>query len=132
MTTPVCAADELAPGEKRLIRGARRELVLCRAGDGAYYAVGAVCPHQGAPLARGTLDGTAVAGGVGRYEYGLDGEVLRCPWHAWEFDVKTGRSLFGDESARIATYEVTVDGNAVYVADTATKRRQPDEKEELA
>lgn len=128
--TRVCAVSELAPGEKRLVRGGRRELLLCRAADGEVYALGSVCPHQGAPLVRGTLGGTAVADGVGRYGYGLDGEVLRCPWHGWEFDVKTGRSLFGEQSARIATYEVTVEGDALLVADTPTKREHETERKE--
>ena len=32
--------------------------------------------------------------GPGEYERGGDGEVIRCPWHGWEFEVKTGRSWF--------------------------------------
>jgi 3-phenylpropionate/trans-cinnamate dioxygenase ferredoxin subunit len=128
--TQACAAAELAPGEKSLVRGGRRDLLLCRAGDGAFYAVGTICPHQGAPLVRGTLGGTAVADGVGRYGFGLDGEVLRCPWHGWEFDVKTGRSLFGEGTARIATYEVTVEDGVVFVADAPARHTKTTKGEE--
>ena len=53
----------------------------------------------------------------------LDGEVVRCPWHGWEFDVKSGAGLMADASARIASYEVTVVDGDVYVARGATRRR---------
>jgi nitrite reductase (NADH) small subunit len=128
--TQVCAVADLEPGEKRLVQGGRREVLLCRGRDGAFYAVGNICPHQGATLANGTLDGTSVADGVGHYAYGLDGQVLRCPWHGWEFDIKTGWALFGRESARIATYAVTVEDDAVFVADKPTKHKQTSELEE--
>jgi nitrite reductase/ring-hydroxylating ferredoxin subunit len=127
---PVCAVGDLEPGDKLLVRRGRREVVLCRAADGRFYAVGNVCPHQGAALVHGTLGGTAVADGVGRYRYARDGEVLRCPWHGWEFDVKTGRALFGEDTARVATYAVAVQDGAVFVADSATKTRQTTESED--
>jgi nitrite reductase (NADH) small subunit len=119
----VCAVDDLQPMEKRMVHNGRRNVLLCRTGDGRYFAVGNSCPHQGASLCGGTLDGTAIASGVGRYEYGLDGEVVRCPWHGWEFDVKSGAGLMADESARIASYQVTVVDGDVYVARGATRRR---------
>lgn len=130
--THVCTVGEVAPGEKRFVRGGRRDLLLCRAADGEFYAVGTVCPHQGAPLELGRLGGTAIADGVGRYRYGLDGEVLRCPWHGWEFDVKTGQSLFGEASARIATYEVTIEDGDLFVADAPNRRTHSTERKELA
>jgi nitrite reductase (NADH) small subunit len=120
--TAVCSVSDLAPGEKRVVQSGRREMLLCRAPSGNIHAVGNICPHQGAPLCDGTFGGTAVADGVGHYEWGLDGEVVRCPWHGWEFDVKSGRSLFGEATARIATYEVTVEGDDIFVADAPTKQ----------
>jgi nitrite reductase/ring-hydroxylating ferredoxin subunit len=119
----VCAFGDLAPLEKRLVYNGRRSVLLCRGVDGAYYAVGNSCPHQGASLCEGTLGGTALADGIGRYEYGLDGLVVRCPWHGWEFDVRTGYAVAADSSTRVASYEVTVVGADVYVARGATRRR---------
>jgi 3-phenylpropionate/trans-cinnamate dioxygenase ferredoxin subunit len=69
------------------------------------------------------LGGTLVAREPGRYEWGRDGEVLRCPWHAWEFDVTTGRSLWGEDAFRLAVYPVTVvDGDVIIGARTARRR----------
>lgn len=118
----VCKVDDLGPGERRVVQAGRRPAILCRSASGEFYAVGTVCPHQGADLCRGRLSGTAVDDGVGHYQWGLDGEVIRCPWHQWEFDVKTGRSLFGEDDERIATYEVTVEGSDILVAHAPTRR----------
>jgi 3-phenylpropionate/trans-cinnamate dioxygenase ferredoxin subunit len=47
--------------------------------------------------------------------YGMEGRVLRCPWHKWEFDLDTGRVLFTGRRGRIHLYECWAEGGAVYV-----------------
>ena len=42
---------------------------------GTFFALDGVCPHQGGPLGKGKLEG----------------EIVTCPWHGWQFDVKTGQ-----------------------------------------
>ena len=37
-----------------------------------------------------------------------NGEMLRCPWHGWEFDIKTGQSWCHPESVKARTYQVEV------------------------
>lgn len=118
----VCRVDDLAPGERRVVQPGRRPVLLCRSAAGEFYAVGTICPHQGADLCHGSFGGTTLGDGVGHYAWGLEGEVVRCPWHQWEFDVKTGQALFGEEHERIATYEVTIDGSDVLVAHAPTRR----------
>lgn len=113
--TVVCRAEEVAPGQKRRVTVGRKRVVLCRSGSGEFYAVSDNCPHQGASLCKGTLDGLMLSSGPGRYAYGREGEILRCPWHAWEFDVTTGRSVWGEESYRLASYPVTVEDGDVFV-----------------
>lgn len=77
--------------------------------DGTYYALRNRCPHQGAPLCLGSLKGTALPSQPGEYRWGREGEILRCPWHGWEFDVTTGRSVCSPQKVRVRAYEVTVD-----------------------
>ena len=60
--------------------------------DGAYFALRNRCPHQGGPLCLGRLSGMLTSPRPGEYEYQRDGEILRCPWHGWEFDLRTGQS----------------------------------------
>jgi 3-phenylpropionate/trans-cinnamate dioxygenase ferredoxin subunit len=113
--TRLCAVDDLALGEKRRIVVGGRAIALCRSASGEYFAVGDNCPHQGASLCAGALAGTTLPSTPGSYEWGREGEVLKCPWHAWEFDVRSGRSLFGDEKMRIASYELRIeDGDVIF------------------
>jgi nitrite reductase (NADH) small subunit len=74
-----------------------------------------VCPHMAAPVCRGTVAGTLLPSAVYEYEYGRDGEILQCPWHGWEFDLRTGRHLVESSRAHLRQYPVEVDGDDVYV-----------------
>ncbi len=66
------------------------------------------CPHQGAPVCLGRVGGTTLSSTPGDYVYGRHGRVLVCPWHGWEFDLETGRTLFGGLS-RLAPVGVRVE-----------------------
>jgi len=84
--------------------------------DSKVYAVKNLCPHKRAPLARGTLEGTMLPTPcAGEYQYGMASQVLRCPWHGWEFDIQTGECLFGVSDSRIKTYPVSIREGDVYV-----------------
>ncbi len=48
----------------------------------------------------------------GAYEFSRAGEILRCPWHGWEFDVRTGQSWFDPAKVRVRQYAVTVEPEA--------------------
>jgi 3-phenylpropionate/trans-cinnamate dioxygenase ferredoxin subunit len=118
----LCAVDDLAPGEKRRIVVGSRAIALCRSASGEYFAIGDNCPHQGASLCAGALGGTTLPSTPGQYAWGREGEVLKCPWHAWEFDVRSGRSLFGDEKMRIASYELRIeDGDVIFAGRRGRK-----------
>jgi 3-phenylpropionate/trans-cinnamate dioxygenase ferredoxin subunit len=45
----------------------------------------------------------------GEYKYGRSGEIMRCPWHGWEFDILTGKSIYDPNKCLVRTYEVTVE-----------------------
>ncbi|MFC4779254.1 Rieske (2Fe-2S) protein [Paenibacillus sp. GCM10023252] len=83
--------------------------------DGEYYAIHNYCPHEGAELCKGHIHGTTLPSNVAEFEYGREGQIVRCPWHGWEFDIKSGRSLFSDK-VRTRSYKVEVLGGMVYVA----------------
>jgi 3-phenylpropionate/trans-cinnamate dioxygenase ferredoxin subunit len=40
---------------------------------------------------------------------------MRCPWHGWEFDIASGRSLFDPDGVRVRNYPVTVEDGTVIV-----------------
>lgn len=67
--------------------------------DGVISAVDGLCPHQGGPLADGEVVGTCVT----------------CPWHGWQFDVKTGTTPV-NKKMKLPVFEVKVDGPDVFVS----------------
>ena len=80
------------------------------------YAVRNKCPHEGAPLCVQALTGTMVPSAPRRFEWGLEGRVLTCPWHGWQFDVESGRMLFATGDRRLSTYHVEVSDGEVYLS----------------
>lgn len=86
---------------------------------GSLYAIKNSCPHQGAELCRGTIGGTMLPTETpGQYNYALDGRILRCPWHFWEFDITTGEMIFVPNPKRVKSYDVVVESTANAVVPT--------------
>ncbi|WP_309118139.1 Rieske (2Fe-2S) protein [Paenibacillus sp.] len=102
----VLDADDVPEGGHTTVLVEGRDIVVYRI-DGQFYALHNYCPHQGAPLCRGLVSGTNLPSDVYRYEYGREREIVRCPWHGWEFEIKTGKSLFSDR-VRVKKYETDV------------------------
>jgi 3-phenylpropionate/trans-cinnamate dioxygenase ferredoxin subunit len=105
-------AADLAPGGRLIVVLEGRSIGVFNVG-GELFALRNTCPHQGGPLCRGTLSGLLTAPAPGEYRYERRGEVLRCPWHGWEFDIRTGRSLVDPELVRVRTYPVSVESGQV-------------------
>ncbi|MCR6032133.1 Rieske 2Fe-2S domain-containing protein [Nocardioides sp. zg-579] len=79
-----------------------------------FYAITDRCPHMGASMCAGSLGGTMLASRPHEYVYGLADRVIRCPWHGWEFDLETGRSLLEPRRRALRTWRVTQqDGDVV-------------------
>ena len=94
----LASLDELPPGTLiEIVRGDDL-YALCNV-DGEVRALSGVCPHNGGPLGQGALDGSLVT----------------CPWHAWQFDSATGVCTFSDDvcvrvfPARVEAREILVD-----------------------
>ena len=105
---PVCKTIDLPPGEKKIIDAGGKSVGVFNV-HGKFYALRNICPHQFAPLCLGRVTGTTAPSKVGEYIWEKDGEIVRCPWHGWEFDITTGRSIFNPHKVRVKTYDVTVE-----------------------
>ena len=66
--------------------------------DGAFHAIDNTCIHRGGPLGEGDLEGS----------------VVTCPWHGWQYDVTTGACV-ANPAAKVVRYEVKVEGTDVKV-----------------
>jgi len=100
--TPVARAEDLPPGTLRAATLGDEEITVAHC-DGGFYAVQGHCLHLQGPLAEG----------------GLEGCVLTCPWHGWQYDVRTGQNEF-DLAIQLRTYDVQVENGEVRVRVTTT------------
>lgn len=64
--------------------------------DGIYHVIDGICPHAGGPLGKGTLCGN----------------IVTCPWHGWQFDVRTGQHCL-NQRLRQTQYETRIEGGNV-------------------
>ena len=103
----VARAAEIGPGERKLVEIGGRSIGVFNIG-GEYFALRNRCPHQGGPLCAGLQFAPLRAKTPGEYERGRDGEVIRCPWHGWEFEIRTGRSWFDPQRTRVRSYPAAV------------------------
>ena len=87
---------------------------------GRYYALYNRCPHRAAPLCLGRIANGIVATERGAYDVVREGEILRCPWHGWEFDITNGRSWFNPHTLRVKSYEVAVEQGSALPDHVAT------------
>lgn len=106
-------AGDIAEGERVIVEIEGRSIGVYRV-NGELYALHNRCPHEGAQLCKGQICGTTMPSPVYEYEYGRKGELVRCPWHGWEFEIKTGKSIFSDK-VRTRSYKVQVDEGKVGV-----------------
>lgn len=88
---------KLTPGTMLEFRNGEQQVALCNVG-GEIHALDNHCPHRGGPLAQGALHGNMVV----------------CPWHAWEFDCTNGVCDFNAEIV-VRRYAVRVEGDDVLV-----------------
>jgi 3-phenylpropionate/trans-cinnamate dioxygenase ferredoxin subunit len=98
---------EIPPGARKLVTVAGRSIGIFNLG-GEFFAVRNRCPHRGASLCLGEIYGTLDSPGPGEYRHSPSDAVLRCPWHGWEFELRTGRSWFDPRRVRVRNYDVTV------------------------
>jgi nitrite reductase/ring-hydroxylating ferredoxin subunit len=66
--------------------------------DGNFHAIDNTCIHRGGPLGEGDVDGN----------------VVTCPWHGWQYNVATGACV-NNPSAKVDVYQVKVEGTDVKV-----------------
>lgn len=93
----VACVDDVAPGSGIETTAGGRVIALYNI-DGAFHAVDGVCPHAGGPLGKGVMDGN----------------VVTCPWHGWQFDVTTGHHCL-NSNIQHPTFAVKIEGRDVLV-----------------
>lgn len=93
----VASLAELAVGTAKAVEAGGKSIALFNV-DGKVYATDNTCLHQGGPLGEGTLEA----------------DVVTCPWHMWQYNVRTGENL-EDSLLKVDTYPVRVSGDDIEV-----------------
>jgi len=93
----VAGVHDVKPGESRVVVVSGRPVALFNV-NGTFYATDNTCLHRAGPLGEGFLDGA----------------VVTCPMHGWQYDVRTGQS-FMNPTAKLRIYRVVVEGDDVKV-----------------
>jgi nitrite reductase/ring-hydroxylating ferredoxin subunit len=93
------SVGEIPPGTGKCVEVNGKEIALFNV-DGKFHAIDNTCLHRGGPLGEGEVDGT----------------IVTCPWHGWQYDILTGKNIMDDTGDGVACYEVKVEGDAVLVA----------------
>ena len=93
----VASTLDLKPGSAMTVTANGSEIALYNVA-GKIYATNNTCLHQGGPLGEGILEG----------------EVVSCPWHMWEYNVCTGEKV-GSPSIKVSTYPVEIEGTDIKV-----------------
>ena len=120
--TVVARVGDLPPGSSMAVEVRGREIAVFNV-NGEFFAVGNRCPHEGAELCRGKIVGLVRSDRPGTYRLERHGELLRCPWHGWEFDIRTGQSWCDPKHTRARRFDVKVETGeelvkGPYVAET--------------
>jgi nitrite reductase/ring-hydroxylating ferredoxin subunit len=96
--TKVATVQEVPAGKAKQVVVGGKTLALVNV-EGTFYAIDDTCPHRGAPLSEGDVEG----------------QELTCPWHGARFDVTTGSHLCPPAPRGVAAYRVQVVGDEVQV-----------------
>jgi len=94
----VARVEDIPPGTITAVEVDEQTIAIANVG-GEFFATQHACLHLHGPLSQGRLEGA----------------VLSCPWHVWQYDVRTGKNEF-DHAIRLQTFEVKVEGGEVKVA----------------
>ncbi len=120
----VATAGEISAGGSKVATVAGREIGIFNL-NGEYFALLNRCPHEGGPLCQGRRTALFESKRPGTFITSRPGEMLRCPWHGWEFDIRTGRSYIDPEKLRVRAYEVVVEPGQRLVEGPYTAETYP-------
>lgn len=118
----VAKVEEVPPGASKLVTIGNRQIGIFNL-KGEFFALLNRCPHEAGPLCEGKVVGLIASDGPGNFQVLRPGEMVRCPWHGWRYDIRTGQSWCDPDEARVRRYHVSVEpGQSIvqgpYVAET--------------
>ena len=120
----IAPVSEIPVGARKVVTVDGRAIVVFNVG-GEFFALNNRCPHKGGSLCHGRLSGRIEASEPGEYRYSAAREIIRCPWHQWEFDIRTGKSWCDPARLRVRTHAVSIEPGASLVEGPYTAETFP-------
>lgn len=112
----VSRADEIADGGRLVVNVNGREVGIFKV-KGEFYAILNRCPHLGGPLVSGMMLNEITSTGPGNVEINRSQDLIACPWHNWEFDIRTGQSYWNPANLKARPFAVGVEPGIDTVAN---------------
>jgi nitrite reductase/ring-hydroxylating ferredoxin subunit len=111
----VCTLNELPPNSQKIIQLGPQKVALFNFNN-EITAIANACLHKAGPL------------GLGLVEEKYDGHYVTCPWHGWEYNIKTGSAPPGYKDQQ-AVYDVKVEAENILISEQPVKKahRSPTE-----
>lgn len=103
----VARVEEIPPGGRKLVQVAGRDVLVLNLG-GQFYGLLDRCPHNGGSLCKGTITSVVESPEPGVYNLTRPGAMIRCPWHGWAYDIRTGQSWCEPDRTKTVTFPVAV------------------------
>jgi nitrite reductase/ring-hydroxylating ferredoxin subunit len=110
----VAEVAEIPAGGRKAVLVKGRPIVIFNLG-GEFFGLLDRCPHQSAELSRGMVSGIAISDEPGVATCSRPGEFIRCPWHGWEFDIRTGQSWTDPSRIKVRPIPVNVEAGCALV-----------------
>ena len=120
----VARTSDIPPGGNKVFGVEGRDIVVFHV-NGEFFALLNRCPHEGAPLEKAACVARLTSPEPGVYQRSRVGELLRCPWHGWEFDMRNGQSWFDPKRVKVRSYPVAVESGEELVEGLKRARMSP-------
>jgi len=104
----VCSLTELPNGSQKIVQLGPHKVALFHFNN-EISAIANACLHKAGPL------------GLGLVENKYDGTYVTCPWHGWEYNIKTGSAPPGYKDQQ-AVYEVKVEGDDILISEQPIRK----------
>lgn len=100
MKIKLANTQDIPEGRAIIVRGPEGMEIALFKNEGEIFALDNICPHMGGPLGEGEIEGS----------------IVTCPWHGWQFDIKSGacENMPGDDAKKV---EITVIGDEIFLLD---------------
>jgi len=103
----VARVSDFEGTDRKLVEVKGRPVVIFKLGED-WFGMLNRCPHQGGSLCAGKLISWVESDAPGEFRMSREGEILRCPWHGWEFDIRTGENCARPGKYRSRQFGVSV------------------------